>query len=57
VARRRVPEPDAFPPRLEEPGAFEMRAARSFDIPFSLSFSYCFSFLMLARFLPGLTPS
>ena len=46
-------EPDFFPPRLEAPGEFAMRAARSFDIPFSLSFSYCFSFFTLAR-LPGI---
>jgi hypothetical protein len=47
---RRVPEPDDLPPRLDAPGEFEIRAARCFDIPFSLSFSYCFSFLTLARF-------
>ena len=46
---RRVPEPDAFPPRLEAPGEFAILAARSFDIPFSLSFSYCFSFLTVGR--------
>src|SRR5437763_8452345 len=39
------------PPRLDEPGEFEMRAARSFDIPLSLSASYCFSFLTLGRLL------
>jgi hypothetical protein len=48
-------EPDFLPPRLDAPGEFEMRAARSFDIPFSLSFSYCFSFLTLGR-LPGIDP-
>jgi len=48
---RRVPEPDDFPPRLDDPGEFAMRAARSFDIPFSFSFSYCFSF-----FTEGLLP-
>jgi hypothetical protein len=47
------PEPDFFPPRLEAPGEFAIFAARSFDIPFSLSFSYCFSFLTLA-FLLGI---
>ena len=46
-------EPDFLPPRLDAPGEFEIRAARSFDMPFSLSFSYCFSFLTLAR-LPGM---
>src|SRR5581483_4571508 len=47
----RVPDPDDFPPRLEAPGEFAMRAARSFDIPFSFSFSYCFSFLTLELLL------
>src|SRR6266487_3326113 len=37
-------EPDFLPPRLEAPGEFAILAARDFDIPFSLSFSYCFSF-------------
>src|SRR5436305_6266132 len=46
---RRVPEPDALPPRLDAPEELEMRAARSFDIPFSFSFSYCFSFLTPGR--------
>jgi hypothetical protein len=50
---RDEPEPDFFPPRLEAPGEFAIFAARSFDIPFSFSFSYCFSFLTLAR-LPGM---
>jgi hypothetical protein len=45
------PEPDFLPPRLEAPGEFAIRAARSFDSPFSLSFSYCFSFLTLGRLL------
>src|SRR5207248_6154355 len=53
---RRVPDPEDFPPRLDEPGEFEMRAARSFDIPFSFSFSYCFSFFTLGRLL-GMTSS
>jgi len=38
-----------LPPRLEAPGEFAIRAARSFDIPSSFSFSYCFSFLTLGR--------
>ncbi len=42
---------DFLPPRLEAPGEFAIRAARSFDIPFSLSFSYCFSFFTLGRLL------
>src|SRR5207253_6734328 len=46
---RRVPDPGALPPRLEAPGEFAILAARSFDIPFSFSFSYCFSFLTLGR--------
>jgi hypothetical protein len=32
---------DFFPPRRDDPGdALLIRAARSFDIPFSFSFSY-----------------
>ena len=42
-------DPDFLPPRLDEPGEFEIRAARCFDIPLSFSASYCFSFLTLAR--------
>ena len=42
-------EPDFLPPRLDEPGEFAIRAARSFDMPFFLRPSYCFSFLTLAR--------
>jgi GNAT superfamily N-acetyltransferase len=53
---RRVPDPDALPPRLEAPGEFAIFAARSFDIPLSFSFSYCFSFLTLGR-LPGMRSS
>jgi hypothetical protein len=53
---RRVPEPDDLPPRLDAPGEFAILAARSFDIPFSLSFSYCFSFFTLGRF-PGMRSS
>ena len=49
-------EPDFLPPRLEAPGEFAIFAARSFDIPFSFSFSYCFSFLTLGR-LPGMRSS
>jgi aminoglycoside 3-N-acetyltransferase I len=49
-------EPDFLPPRLEAPGEFAILAARSFDIPFSFSFSYCFSFLTLGR-LPGMRSS
>jgi hypothetical protein len=45
------PEPDFLPPRLDEPGELEILAARSFDIPLSFSFSYCFSFLTLGRLL------
>jgi hypothetical protein len=52
---RRVPDPDAFPPRLEAPGEFAIRAARSFDIPFSFNFSYCFSFFTPGR-LFGIAP-
>jgi ribosomal protein S18 acetylase RimI-like enzyme len=44
-------EPDFLPPRLEAPGEFAIFAARSFDIPLSLSFSYCFSFLTFALLL------
>src|SRR5436309_10700571 len=50
---RLEPEWDFLPPRLEAPGEFAIFAARSFDIPFSFSFSYCFSFLTLGR-LPGI---
>jgi hypothetical protein len=44
---------DFFPPRLEAPGELAILAARSFDMPLSLSASYCFSFLTLA-FLLGM---
>jgi hypothetical protein len=53
---REEPECDALPPRLDAPGEFAIRAARSFDIPFSFSFSYCFSFFTLGRF-PGISTS
>jgi hypothetical protein len=46
-----LPPPDFFPPRLDEPGELAILAARPFDIPFSLSFSYCFSFLTFALLL------
>ena len=49
-------EPDFLPPREDDPGELAIFAARSFDIPFSLSFSYCFSFLTLGRF-PGMRSS
>src|SRR3954468_21972727 len=50
---REEPEPEDLPPRLDAPDEFEIFAARSFDIPLSLSASYCFSFLTFA-FLPGI---
>ena len=40
---RDEPEEDALPPRDEEPGELAIFAARDFDMPFSFSFSYCFS--------------
>jgi hypothetical protein len=52
---RELEEPDLFPPRLEAPGELAILAARSFDMPFSLSFSYCFSFFTLGR-LFGISP-
>jgi hypothetical protein len=42
-------EPDFLPPRREAPGEFAIFAARSFDMPFFLSPSYCFSFFTLGR--------
>jgi hypothetical protein len=53
---REDPEWDALPPRLEAPGEFAIRAARSFDMPFSLSASYCFSFLTFARLFGFVDP-
>ena len=50
---RELEEWDFFPPRLEAPGELAILAARSFDMPLSLSASYCFSFLTLA-FLLGM---
>jgi hypothetical protein len=47
VLLEREPEPDFFPPRLDAPGEFEMRAARLLDMPFFFSRSYCFSFFTL----------
>jgi hypothetical protein len=56
LLRERDPEPDSLPPRLDEPGEFAIRAARSFDIPFFFRDSYCFSFLTLGL-LFGTCPS
>jgi hypothetical protein len=50
---RELDEPGFFPPRLEAPGELAILAARSFDMPLSLSASYCFSFLTFA-FLFGM---
>jgi aminoglycoside 3-N-acetyltransferase I len=47
-------EPDFFPPRLDEPDEFAILAARCFDMPLSLSASYCFSFLTFELLL-GMT--
>jgi hypothetical protein len=44
-------DPDFLPPRLDAPGELAILAARSFDIPLSFSFSYCFSFLTFALLL------
>jgi hypothetical protein len=46
---RELEDPDFLPPRLDEPGEFEILAARSFDMPFLRSPSYCFSFLTPGR--------
>jgi hypothetical protein len=40
-------EPPLLPPRLEEPGEFEIAAARDLLIPFFRRPSYCLSFLTL----------
>jgi hypothetical protein len=53
---RDEPECDFLPPRLDAPGELAIRAARSFDMPFSFSFSYCFSFFTLGLLL-GMIPS
>jgi hypothetical protein len=45
------PEPDFFPPRLDEPGELAIRAARDLDIPFFFRPSYCFSFFTFALLL------
>jgi len=49
---RDEPECDFLPPWLEASGEFAIRAALSFDIPFSFRASYCFSFLT-CDFFPG----
>jgi ribosomal protein S18 acetylase RimI-like enzyme len=49
-------ECEFFPPRLDAPGELAIFAARSFDMPFSFSASYCFSFFTLGR-LPGIRTS
>jgi hypothetical protein len=41
------PEPELFPPRLDDPGLLEIAAARDLLIPFLRSPSYCLSFLTL----------
>jgi hypothetical protein len=51
-----LPLLDFFPPRLDAPGELAILAARSLDIPFSFSFSYCFSFLTFGRLLGMRTP-
>jgi hypothetical protein len=47
---------DFFPPRLDAPGELAIFAARSLDMPLSLSASYCFVFLTFA-FLFGIAGS
>src|SRR5207253_1328455 len=49
-------ECDFSPPCFEALGELAIFAARSFDIPFSLRASYCFSFLTWALF-PGICPA
>ncbi len=46
-----LPEPLFLPPRLDAPGEFAIRAARSLDMPFSLRASYWSSFFTLGRLL------
>jgi hypothetical protein len=41
------PEPDFFPPRLEEPSELAIAAARLLLMPFFRRPSYCLSFLTL----------
>src|SRR5205807_8861396 len=48
------PLPDPLPPCLEASGEFAILAARSLDIPLSLSASYCFSFFTCAVLLRGI---
>jgi hypothetical protein len=50
-------ECDALPPRLDAPGEFAIFAARSFDMPLSLSASYCLSFFTLGRLFGIVPPS
>src|SRR5262245_20691876 len=49
------PEPLFLPPRCDAPSLLAIRAARCFDIPLSLSASYCFSFFTFADLL-GIVP-
>jgi hypothetical protein len=49
-------ELDFLPPRLEAPGEFAIFAARSFDMPFFFSPSYCFSFFTLGRLFGTFAP-
>ena len=49
-------EPDLSPPCFDASGEFAIRAARSLDMPLSLSASYCFSFFTLGR-LSGIVTS
>jgi hypothetical protein len=41
--------PDFLPPRLEDPGALAILAARCLDMPLLRKPSYCRSFFTLAR--------
>jgi hypothetical protein len=50
LLRDELEEPDALPPRLDEPGEFAIFAARYFDMPLSFRASYCCSFLTLLLF-------
>ena len=47
VERRRIPLPEALPPREDDPGELAILAARSLLMPFFRRPSYCLSFLML----------
>jgi ABC-type multidrug transport system fused ATPase/permease subunit len=53
---RGPPDADFSPPCFEASGEFAIRAARSFDMPFSFKASYCFSFFTLGR-LSGISGS